>query len=453
MPLQVLLLLTLLGPGSSFQPWDTWEDVAKQAPGHLFARARRQVDPGDDDFDMYDVSYNTDPPEMLGNDDAEAVTPSPNLQAVTGLPGQGDTAGPGTPEPATLGGARGESAGPDAGGATIGDLGTEFVTVGIPITPVFLPQKLVTSIPPIMEASSTQGAPPTELASVSALFMGPAATEAATTQPEATEALSTEPTVIEALSTEPTVMEALSTEPSVMEALSTQPVATEALTTQPVATEALTTQPVATEALTTTLAAMEALSTALAATEAPDTEAPSTEPAATETLPKDPATMKAPSTQPATPRDLTTAHPVPSDPPGGTAVAVSTSSGGSIKQQELSQALSPRSPVSSSPAGGLDYIPVKHCLLAILVLALVATTFLVCTVVLAVRLSRKNHMYPVRNYSPTEMVCISALLPEGEEGPAVTANGSLPAAKKPGRREGSGEDREGDDLTLHSFLP
>ncbi|XP_035869681.1 P-selectin glycoprotein ligand 1 isoform X3 [Phyllostomus discolor] len=368
MPLQVLLLLTLLGPGSSFQPWDTWEDVAKQAPGHLFARARRQVDPGDDDFDMYDVSYNTDPPEMLGNDDAEAVTPSPNLQAVTGLPGQGDTAGPGTPEPATLGGARGESAGPDAGGATIGDLGTEFVTVGIPITPVFLPQKLVTSIPPIMEASSTQGAPPTELASVSALFMGPAATEAATTQPEATEAL----------------------------------------TTQPVATEALTTQPVATEA---------------------------------------------PSTQPATPRDLTTAHPVPSDPPGGTAVAVSTSSGGSIKQQELSQALSPRSPVSSSPAGGLDYIPVKHCLLAILVLALVATTFLVCTVVLAVRLSRKNHMYPVRNYSPTEMVCISALLPEGEEGPAVTANGSLPAAKKPGRREGSGEDREGDDLTLHSFLP
>lgn len=134
-------------------------------------------------------------------------------------------------------------------------------------------------------------------------------------------------------------------------------------------------------------------------------------------------------------------------------MAVSSSSGGFIKEQELSQALSPRSPVSSSPTSGLDYIPVKHCLLAILVLALVATTFLVCTVVLAVRLSRKNHMYPVRNYSPTEMVCISALLPEGDEGPTVTANGSLPATKKPGLKEGSGEDREGDDLTLHSFLP
>ncbi|XP_036908242.1 P-selectin glycoprotein ligand 1 isoform X3 [Sturnira hondurensis] len=358
MPLQLLLLLTLLGPASSLQLWDIWEGGAKEAPGHLLDRGRRQVHLGDEDFDMYDVSYNTDPPETLENNGTEAVTLSPNLQAVTGLLGQRDSAGTGTPEPATLGVAGDVSAGLDAGGAATGDLSTEFVTAGIPLTPVPLPQELVTSIPPIMEAPSTQAALSTKLASVNALFLGPAATEA--------------------------------------------------LTTQPTATEALTTQPEATEA---------------------------------------------PSTQPATTWDLTTAHPVPSDPPGGTALAVSSSSDGFIKQQENSQVLSPRSPVPSSPTGGLDYIPVKHCLLAILVLALVATTFLVCTVVLAVRLSRKNHMYPVRNYSPTEMVCISALLPEGDEGPAATANGSLPTTKKPGLKEGLGEDREGDDLTLHSFLP
>ncbi|KAM5311634.1 P-selectin glycoprotein ligand 1 isoform 1-T2 [Glossophaga mutica] len=423
MPLQLLLLLTLLGPGSSHQPKDTWKDGAKEAPGHLLTRTPRQVDPGIEDFDIYDVSYNTDPPEMLENDGTEAVTLSPNPQAVTVLPGQRASAEPGTPEPATPGVAGGVSAGLDAGGTAIGDLSTEFVTAGIPITLVSLPQGLVTSIPPITEAPFTQVAPSTELASVKALFMEPAATEALTTQPAATEALST------------------------------QPAATEALSTQPEATEALTIQLVATEALTTVQAATEALSTALATTEAPETEVPFTEPAAAKALPKDPATMKAPATRPATTRELTTAHLVPSDPPGGTTVAVRSSSDGFIKQQEHSQALSPRSPVSSSPTGGLDYIPVKHCLLAILVLALVATTFLVCTVVLAVRLSRKNHMYPVRNYSPTEMVCISALLPEGDEGPAVTANGSLPAAKKPGPKEGSGEDREGDDLTLHSFLP
>ena len=437
MPLQLLLLLTLLGPGSSLQRWDTWEDGAEEAAGHLLDRGRRQVDIGDEDFDTYDLSYSTDPPEMFENDGTEAVTLSPNLQAVTGLLGQRDSAGPGT-----LGVAGSISAGLDAGGAATGDLSTEFVTVGIPITPVSLPKELVTSIPPITEAPST------ELVSVKALFMGPAATEALTIQPMDTEALATQTLAMKALNTQTTATEALDTQPAATEALTTQPASTEVLATQSVATEALTTQPVPTEALTTQSVSTEALTTQPASMEALTTEL-----AATEALPKDPATMKAPSTRPATTQDLTTARLVPSDPPGGTAVAVSSSSDGLIKQQKNSQGLSPQSPVSSSPTASLDYIPVKHCLLAILVLALVATTFLVCTVVLAVRLSRKDHMYPVRNYSPTEMVCISALLPEGDEGPAVTANGSLPATKKPGLEEGSGEDREGDDLTLHSFLP
>lgn len=123
------------------------------------------------------------------------------------------------------------------------------------------------------------------------------------------------------------------------------------------------------------------------------------------------------------------------------------------KQWKNSQGPSPRSSASPSRMGALDYMPVRHCLLAIFLLALVATTFLVCTVVLAVRLSRRKHMYPVRSYSPTEMVCISALLPDGGDGPAATANGSLPATKRPGLKEGSGGDHDGDDLTLHSFLP
>ncbi|XP_044541393.1 P-selectin glycoprotein ligand 1 [Gracilinanus agilis] len=108
---------------------------------------------------------------------------------------------------------------------------------------------------------------------------------------------------------------------------------------------------------------------------------------------------------------------------------------------------------TSAPSFLSGHIPVRQCLLAVLILALVATVFLICTVVLAMRLSRKGHTYPVRDYSPTEMVCISSLLADGEGPP--TANGGPPGAKpqllKPAA--GSGEDCDGDDLTLHSFLP
>ncbi|XP_072456307.1 P-selectin glycoprotein ligand 1 [Notamacropus eugenii] len=100
-----------------------------------------------------------------------------------------------------------------------------------------------------------------------------------------------------------------------------------------------------------------------------------------------------------------------------------------------------------------DQIPVRQCLLAVLILALIATIFLICTVVLAIRLSKKGHTYPVRDYSPTEMVCISSLMAEGEGAPM--ANGGPASAKtqllKP--TPGPGEDCDGDDLTLHSFLP
>lgn len=430
MPLQLLLLLTLLGPSSSLQPWETWKGGAKEAPGPLLARGRRQV-VTDEEPDMYYNDEGTDPPEMLETS-PWAVLPSFK---------QRDSSGPGTPEPATLEGATGHSARLDTEGAAIGNVSTELATQGIPVTWSTLTKELVTMIPLITEAPST------ELATIKDPSMGPPAMEALTTQPAATEALTTQPAATEALTTQPAA-----TEP-----LTTQPAATEPPTTQPAAMEALTTQPTATEALTMKSTVMEAPSMGPAVTETLSTEpadkaVPTTELTATEALSTDPATMKDPSTQPATTRDLTTALLVHSDPHRGTTVSAGNSSNVFINQWKNSQGLSPWSSVAPSSTESLDYIPVKQCLLAILILALVATIFLVCTVVLAVRLSRKNHMYPVRNYSPTEMVCISSLLPEGSEGPTATANGSLPT-KGQGLKVGPGKDHEGDDLTLHSFLP
>ncbi|KAM8817959.1 P-selectin glycoprotein ligand 1 [Rhynchonycteris naso] len=398
MPLQLLLLLILLGPGSSFQLWEAWEDGVKEAPGRLLARGRRQLNINmSEDFDNYDGYDNTDPPEVLENS-TEAMTLSPQLQASVGTLEQTDSAELGTSKPATPEVATGDSDGLDAGGAAIGNLSTELATQGIPVTLGPQPKEPVTTIPPIVEALSTEGAPVTKPDSMKTLSMAPTVTVAPTTPPAAMEALFTSAEATETLSMKSTV-----TGPEVIEILSTV--------------------------------------------------TPSTEPTTTETWSTDPATTKALSTQPATTRGFTTALLVPTGPHRDTTVAVSDSSDGLIKQWKNSQSISPGSSVSPSLTEDLNFIPVKHCLLAILVLALVATTFLVCTVVLAVRLSRKNHMYPVRNYSPTEMVCISSLLPEGGEGPAVTANGNLPTTKGPGLKEDSGMDRDGDDLTLHSFLP
>ncbi|XP_019613089.2 P-selectin glycoprotein ligand 1 isoform X2 [Rhinolophus sinicus] len=470
MPLQVVLLLTLLGPGSSLQLWETQENGATESPGPLLARGRRQLAMDEDVTEMYD-DYQTDPPEMLETSTG-AVSLSPELQAMIGKLGQRDSAGPGTPGPATE-----DSAGLHAGGTAFGNLSTELATQGIPVTPGPLTKEPVTTISPTMVAPSTKEAPTTELSTtkspamvpaatealsmkstlMEALSTGPAATEALTMKSIVTEALSTGPAATEALTTEPAAREALTMKSTVTEALSTGPAATEALTTKPAATEALTMKSTVTEALSMGPAATEALTTEPAATEALTmkstvTEALSTGPAAMEALSTDPATTKAPSVAPATTSSLTTALRVLSHPHRGTTMPASNSTDSFINQWRKSQGLSPQSSVAPSPTRGLGNIPVKQCLLAILILALVATIFLVCTVVLAVRLSRKNHMYPVRNYSPTEMVCISALLSDRGEGPTATANGNLHTTSH-GLKEEPGEDHEGDDLTLHSFLP
>ncbi|XP_062944291.1 P-selectin glycoprotein ligand 1 [Cynocephalus volans] len=455
MPLQLLLLLILVGHGSSLQLQDTWEDGAKEAPGPLLARDRRQVamdENGDEDYDL----YITEPPETLEN---YTLVEMGNL-------GQRGSAGPGTPEPVSVEAATRDSAAPNTGGAAMGNLSTDLAAQWIPVTLDPLVTELVAVISPITKAPSNQGTLSMELTTTEALSMGPAATEARTTQPAATDALSMGPVATEAQTTQPAATDALSmgpvatevqtTQPAATDALSMGPVATEAQTTQPAATEALSMGPVATEAQTTQPAATEAQTTQPAATEALSmgpaaTEDLSTEPAVTEVPSTEPTDTEALSTEPTSMRDLATTFLVPSVTHKGTTVAPSTLS--DIVKRKYGKVFPTGSTVASSPTEALDCIPVKQCLLAILILALVATVFLVCTVVLAVRLSRKTHMYPVRNYSPTEMVCISSLLPDRGDGPPTMANGTLPKAKSQGLMAEPSEDRDGDDLTLHSFLP
>ncbi|XP_017735230.1 PREDICTED: P-selectin glycoprotein ligand 1 isoform X2 [Rhinopithecus bieti] len=382
MPLQLLLLLILLGPGSSLQLWDTWADEAKKALGPLLARNRRQAT--EYEYLDYDFLPETEPPEILSN--------STNTTPLTG---------PGIPESTTVEPAARHSTGLDTGGS-VTELTTELANMGT------LSMDLAS-----MEVQTTH----------------PAATEAQTTPLAATEAPTTQLVATGAQTTPLAATEAPTTPPAATEAQSAPPAATEVQTTQPIATEAQTTQPIATEAQTTPLATTEAQTTQPIATEAQTaplaaTEALSTESNATEALSMEPTTKR------------------------GLFIPFSVSS---VTHKGIPMAASNLS--INHPVGSPDYISVKQCLLAILILALVATIFLVCTVVLAVRLSRKGHMYPVRNYSPTEMVCISSLLPDGGEGSSATANGGLPKAKSQGLTPEPGEDRDGDDLTLHSFLP
>ncbi|XP_050570248.1 LOW QUALITY PROTEIN: P-selectin glycoprotein ligand 1 [Cygnus atratus] len=97
-----------------------------------------------------------------------------------------------------------------------------------------------------------------------------------------------------------------------------------------------------------------------------------------------------------------------------------------------------------------DSALMNKCLLAILLLALVAAAFMVCTGVLAALLCRRARTAR-HQFTPTEMVCISSLLPDGE--PAA-ANGPRlgPHRHRKLLADGSSE-ADGDNLTLSSFLP
>ncbi|KAM6193481.1 P-selectin glycoprotein ligand 1 [Sarcoramphus papa] len=128
--------------------------------------------------------------------------------------------------------------------------------------------------------------------------------------------------------------------------------------------------------------------------------------------------------------------------------------------EKVKKAGTPPAPTHSAPwdtkLGGTT-VPVpwdpsrvmSKCLLAILLLALVAATFMVCTGVLGALLWRRARTAH-RRLSRTEMVCISSLLPDGE----VAANGPKPSqARRPKLLLDGGSEADGDNLTLSSFLP
>nr|XP_034492950.1 P-selectin glycoprotein ligand 1 isoform X7 [Marmota flaviventris] len=471
MPLHLLLLLTLLGPGSALQ---LWEITHRAAPAPLPARVRRQVALEDDYGDQDYVTEGTDPPETLDND-MGAVAAGPKVLTTKGTLEPSASAGPGTPGPATVEAATGHSAGLAAGGTAMEGPSTEVATPWVSVTGP-LATELTSAI-----AASTEGPLPVETTAMEGLSTGPAATEADTTPSVATEAETIAPVATEAETTQTVTTEADTAPPMATKAAIPPPVTTEAETTQtatteadtappmatkaaippPVTTEAETTPPVATKAAIPTPVTTEAETTQTATTEAETappvatkaaipppgaTEAETSPPSATEARSVKPVVTAVVSTEKSKVKSLsrettaTTASRVTFEG------AIATTS--NLHSREV---VFPGGSVDPSSTGASDLIPVKQCLLAILVLALVATVFFVCTVVLAVRLSRKTHTYPVRSYSPTEMVCISALLPEGGEGAPATANGGLP--KSQGLKAETREDRDGDDLTLHSFLP
>ncbi|XP_002722175.2 P-selectin glycoprotein ligand 1 [Oryctolagus cuniculus] len=440
MPLHLLLLLSLLGPGGSQQ----WPSAQRGDSQQDWGQRQKVPEDSEDDYALHDdyALEGTDPPEVLEN---STVTAAPEPQH--------PTEGPDTPEPATAEASTRHAAGPDAVGATGGNLSMEPSMQNVPVSVGLLATQLASVMVPV--TLSTERVLSTEPVTM-AQSMGPAATEAETTQPAATESETTQPAATESETTQPAPTEAETTQPAPTEAETTQPAPTEAETTQPAPTEAETTQPAPTEAETTQPVATEALSTEPTAMgsqpmESSVIEALSTEPAAIVALSTEPeANTESPFIEHTAAQGLATPTPGPSATHLSTPTA--TGSAPAVIHVKKEKVLPSQSPGTPGPMGIPDSIPVKQCLLAILILALVATIFLVCTVVLAVRLSRRNHTYPVRSYSPTEMVCISALLPEAGDGTPATANGRR-ASRGPGLKAEAKEERDGDDLTLHSFLP
>ncbi|KAM4635225.1 P-selectin glycoprotein ligand 1 [Polymixia lowei] len=96
---------------------------------------------------------------------------------------------------------------------------------------------------------------------------------------------------------------------------------------------------------------------------------------------------------------------------------------------------------------------VNRCLIAIASLAGLTTIFMVSTIILCAKLSSRRHRYRIREAQQgTEMVCISALLPERN---CVYGRNLKPKSNEVLllSTEGDSDDDGGDNLTLNSFLP
>ncbi|XP_051887913.1 P-selectin glycoprotein ligand 1 [Pristis pectinata] len=94
---------------------------------------------------------------------------------------------------------------------------------------------------------------------------------------------------------------------------------------------------------------------------------------------------------------------------------------------------------------------VTQCLIVIAILAGICTIFVICTIVLCTKLSTQRHNYRVNQMNGTELICISALLPEEER--------KMRKKLRPKRLRdfketmtGQTSDTDDDDLTLQSFV-
>ncbi|OCT98161.1 P-selectin glycoprotein ligand 1 [Xenopus laevis] len=88
----------------------------------------------------------------------------------------------------------------------------------------------------------------------------------------------------------------------------------------------------------------------------------------------------------------------------------------------------------------------RQCMLAILILAVICTIFIISTIALAAKLSRVKSRYKMRQSNFTEMTCITSLLPESDQQSKVKP-------KKLKTFATNVEESDGDNTTLNSFLP
>uniref|UniRef100_A0A8D3DJ05 P-selectin glycoprotein ligand 1 n=1 Tax=Scophthalmus maximus TaxID=52904 RepID=A0A8D3DJ05_SCOMX len=112
--------------------------------------------------------------------------------------------------------------------------------------------------------------------------------------------------------------------------------------------------------------------------------------------------------------------------------------------------------VSKGPTGAevqpcSTRVVMNHCLIAIASLAVLATIFMISTIILCTKLSSRKYKVK-RPPQSTEMMCISALLPERNYNYSrqrnPVANGVLVIPSG-----GDSDEDGGDNLTLSSFLP
>uniref|UniRef100_A0A8C6YCA4 P-selectin glycoprotein ligand 1 n=1 Tax=Naja naja TaxID=35670 RepID=A0A8C6YCA4_NAJNA len=108
-----------------------------------------------------------------------------------------------------------------------------------------------------------------------------------------------------------------------------------------------------------------------------------------------------------------------------------------------------------SPLPSDTSLLIGKCLLAILLLALVAAIFIVCSGVLAIMLWRQKRAYRLGQTNHTEMVCISSLLSaeKEEEEEEERRRRRQSKVKRVQLLGDTGSETEADNLTLNSFLP